>query len=153
MQDIEFLRLSEGFNGLADEQLAALAACVTHQTFQEGEKLFSEKEAARFLWIVKKGTVALRFDLPGRQTSSESTISTVGEKMMIGWSSLVPPYKYTLSSYCTSRTCEVVKLETACLNAIFEKEPRMGYQVKKHLIHVVGSRFQSLRPIPAVSAT
>ncbi len=149
MVDLGFLRQAEVFHRLDDDQLAAAATCCIEQVFQEGDKLFSEKEEAKHLWLVKEGLIDLRFDLPARPTAAENTISTISSKMLIGWSSLVPPHQYTLSAYCTSRTCSVVKMETELLVKLFQRDLRMGYLVKSYLLRVIASRFELLRKSPA----
>lgn len=151
MVDVAFLRQVEVFENLNDGQLKAIQQCCEEQDFQAGDKLFSEKEPASHLWLLKEGCVDLRFDLPGRPTSTENTISTIGENMLIGWSSLVPPFRYTLSAYCTSRVCKVVKMEKERLMKLFESDPRIGYLVLSYLIRVVGSRFQLMQHSPAAT--
>ncbi|MFZ5570004.1 MAG: Crp/Fnr family transcriptional regulator [Thermodesulfobacteriota bacterium] len=145
MVDLGFLKQAEVFSRLNDEELATVSTCCVEEEFQEGDKLFSEKEDAKHLWLLKEGLVDLRFDLPARPTAAENTISTLHPKMLIGWSSLVPPFKYTLSAYCTSRTCRVVKLDTAALVKMFQKDNRMGYIVTAYLLRVIASRFELLR--------
>jgi CRP-like cAMP-binding protein len=145
MTDTAFLRQAQIFLQLDDSQLARIIPCCSEQTFQNGEKLFSEREPAQHLWLLKDGAIDLRFELPGHETSQENTVSTISSTVVFGWSSLVPPQIYTLSAYCTSRTCTAVKIETAELNKLFDEDPRMGYLIKSYLLRVVGSRFHILQ--------
>ena len=159
MTDMAFLKQADIFQQLDDQQLAVIISCCSEQTFQNGEKLFSEKEEAKHLWLLKEGSIDLRFELPGHLTSRDNTVSTVNSAVVIGWSALVPPNRYTLSAYCTSRTCTVVMIETEGLLKLFEEDRRMGYLIKSYLLRVVGSRFHILQqsttetPFAKVSVT
>lgn len=140
-----FLRTVEVFKCLNDGQLAAIQDCCSEKEFLFDDKLFGEGEDANHLWVVSEGQADLRFDLPGRPTSMENTISVVTESMIIGWSSLVPPFKYTLSAYCATRNCKVVIIDKTCLIKRFENDPKIGYLVLSHMIQVVGSRFHQMQ--------
>ncbi len=98
MTDLDFLRSVEVFNGLDDGKLAEIREYCQEKEFRQDEKLFSEGEDATCLWIVQKGQVDLRFDLPDRSTSTKNTISSIFKFMTFGWSSLVAPNKYRLSA-------------------------------------------------------
>lgn len=151
MTDMAFLKQAEIFQQLDDRQLAAILPCCREQTFQNGEKLFSENEEARHLWLLKEGAIDLRFELPGHLTSRDNTVSTISSAVVIGWSALVSPNRYTLSAYCTSRTCTVVMVETEGLLKLFDEDRRMGYLIKSYLLRVVGSRFHILQQSTAAT--
>jgi len=61
--------------------------------FTNGQRLFKDGNPAKSLWVIAEGMVDLRFELPARKTSDERTISTLAENQILGWSSLIPPYK------------------------------------------------------------
>jgi (2Fe-2S) ferredoxin/signal-transduction protein with cAMP-binding, CBS, and nucleotidyltransferase domain len=145
MIGLDFLRTVEVFTGLDDHQLTAIQNCCVEKEFIFDNKLFGEGEKAAHLWVVIDGQVDLRFDLPGRATAPENTISAATATKLIGWSSFVPPYKYTLSAYCATRNCKVAKIDKASLTRLFEEDPRIGYQVLSRLIQVTGSRFQQMQ--------
>ena len=65
--------------------------------------------------------------------------------MIFGWSSLVPPFKYRLSAYCSSRTCKALKIERDCLVKLLEEDFQIGYIVMSKILAVVGTRFHQLR--------
>lgn len=151
MIDLDFLKEIEVFGGLNDDQLSSIQACATEEEFHQDEKLFSEKGDASCLWLVSEGCVDLKFELPGGRTTEDNTVSTISENMIIGWSSFVSPYKYTLSAYCASRTCRVVKVDTPSLREIFNQDPKIGYLILSYMLKVIGSRFQSLEHSPIMA--
>jgi CRP-like cAMP-binding protein len=140
-----FLQKIEVFQGLKERELTSLDPCCQEKSYRQNNKLFGEDEEAACLWAVKKGEVDLRFDLPGRDTSDETTIATITEGKCFGWSGMVPPYKYRLSAYCVSRTCQVILISREKLFQLFERDPRIGYVVMTNIATVIGTRFQKLQ--------
>jgi CRP-like cAMP-binding protein len=145
MADINELRQVETFQSLSDEELTAIGKLTIEKQHAFGDRLFKDGDSATHLWIVKEGTIDLRFDLPGRETSEESSLSSIGANKIIGWSSLVPPYKYKLSAYCTSAQCKVLLIERKILREFLSTHPKTGYQVMSAMLRVVGRRFQRLQ--------
>jgi NADP-reducing hydrogenase subunit HndB len=147
----DFLQSVGIFKGLDENQLSAVQRCCQEEQHKAGTKLFGEGEQASHLYIVKKGQVDLRFDLPGRTTSEKNTISSILEFKAFGWSSLVAPYKYSLSAYCSTQTCEVVKIERQRLTKLFSEDNRLGYLVLSNMARVIGKRFQKLEKLATAS--
>jgi CRP-like cAMP-binding protein len=145
MKTIENLNDVEVFKGLDPSQLSAIKDCCQVQTFTEGEKIFGDKENAHFLWAVVEGRVDLRFDLPGRKSSDEMTITTISEGKVFGWSSFAPPYKYRLSAYCSSKDCQLIEINKDKLIKVFDANPLIGYRVMTNVAKVIGTRFQQLQ--------
>ncbi|MFO7558605.1 MAG: cyclic nucleotide-binding domain-containing protein [Desulfobacterales bacterium] len=143
----DFLKNIDIFKALDDDQLTAIASSFHEREYKQGDKLFEEGEQASHIWIVAEGQVDLRFDLPGRSTSTRTTISTISERMVFGWSGLVPPHEYTLSAYCATRSLRVVRGTRDSLTALFQEDPEVGYRVMSNLIKVVGRRFQQVQAL------
>ncbi len=147
----DFLQSVGIFKDLDESQLTAVQGCCQAEQHKAGSRLFGEGEPAASLYIVKTGQVDLRFDLPGRTTSEKNTISTIMASKAFGWSSLVAPYKYSLSAYCSSRSCEVVKIDRQSLFKLFEKDHRLGYLVLSNLARVIGKRFQEIEKLASAA--
>jgi CRP-like cAMP-binding protein len=145
MDLIGFLGQVEVFKGLDSVQLKTLKPCCQVKMFKQGDKIFGEDEEAYFLWSVVDGQVELRFDLPGRESNVETTISKILPGKVFGWSSLVPPNMYRLSAYCTTPEVEVLQISRDCLVKLFSKDPRIGYLVMSNVAIVIGTRFQQLQ--------
>jgi len=145
MANYELLKRVEAFQNLSEAELTAIDSFSTEVQYQYGDRLFKDGDNADFLWIVKEGLIDLRFDLPGRDTSEESTLSSLSENQIIGWSSFVSPFKYKLSAYCVSSKCRVVKIDREKLREFLAANPRTGYQVFSVMLKVVGRRFQRLQ--------
>jgi CRP-like cAMP-binding protein len=145
MKVIDFLDKVEVFKGLDEAQLNLVQDCCRMKTFTDGEKIHAEGDEAAFLWSVIEGGVDLRFDLPGRKSSEEMTIATITEGRVFGWSSFVPPYKYRLSAYCSSRGCHLIEIDKSCLVKKFEAQALLGLRIMTNVAVVIGTRFQQLQ--------
>ena len=68
MELIELLKKSLLFSGLADADLAELAAITVRRTFRKGETLFSEGEDATGFYLLVAGSIKLcRLSPDGRE--------------------------------------------------------------------------------------
>lgn len=147
MAYLEFLKQVEAFHLLEDETLKVIETFCSHLQFQQGDRLFKEGDAAAHLWVVMEGVVDLRFEIPGRETSPESTISSVSENNILGWSSLVQPYLYKLSAYCDSPCCRVLLIDRQHLLAYLKENPKSGYLIFSAMLRLVGKRFDRLQTL------
>jgi CRP-like cAMP-binding protein len=145
MDGIDVLQRVEAFQSLSDAELSAIGRLADEKRFAKGDRLFKEGDPATHLWIIAEGIIDLRFDLPGRDTSAESTISSLSPHQIIGWSSLVSPYKYKLSAYCVSDRCRMMSLDGDLFWDFLKKHPATGYPVMAAMLRVVGKRFQALQ--------
>ena len=145
MAYLELLKRVDAFCALSDEELSVIDGFCTRKKFIHGMRLFKDGDSADHLWVVENGLIDLRFDLPVRETSEESTLSSVSENNIIGWSSLVPPHRYKLSAYCASDECTVVMIERERLLEFMKDNPGAGYKVLSAMLKVVGNRFERLR--------
>jgi len=145
MPTLDFLEKVEVFKDLNDEQLTVIQELCRVVEFKRGDRIFNTGDDPLYLWVVMAGQVDLHWELPGRSVAAEKTISTLAEAATFGWSSLVPPYKYRLSTYCASRTCKLIKIAKDALINLFEKDTAIGYEVMTGLLSVVGARFLKLQ--------
>ena len=145
MISLEFLENVQVFEDLNDDQLTQIQKYCQEAKFSRGDKIFATGEKPKYLWVVIEGQVALQWETPEAPAGSDSTITTLSESMIFGWSSLVPPYTYRLSAYCATRTCKVMQVDRDALIQLFENDEELGYKVMLKLLSVVGSRFLNLQ--------
>lgn len=142
---MDVLRRSEIFLGLSDEALNKIVNDVpcAARIFQAGEMVFDIGDPARELFIIEDGQVDLIITqpLPERQTRIKATIDTVWTGGTFGWSSLIPPYTYTLSARCMAAT-RVLALNGRELVRFFDREPVIGYEVMKALNQIISFRLR-----------
>lgn len=113
------------FDGLDQDQLELVAGCGKNVVIDAGARLFREGDPAETFFLVRKGLVALDAYVPNR---GQVTVVTVGPGEIVGWSWLVPPYRWRL----TARVVEAVhgvEFDGACLRRKCEEDPVLGYDV------------------------
>jgi CRP-like cAMP-binding protein len=152
MIEIQVLQQLKPFQDMNEDQLRKLQANCEEIVFQQGDKLFTQNDEALHLWIVREGSVDLRFELPDRRpTSSDMTVDGViveemaPEAKVLGWSCFVPPYKMRLSAYCVTNTCKIVRVLKSDLLQLFSQDSHMGYLFMLYMIKVVGFRFHQFQ--------
>ena len=151
MDDLNFLEKVEIFKGFNKDQLKTVKKGGQKKECLYGDRLFAEGEDADRIWLVMEGRVDLRFELPGRQTSEENTVFSITVAQTLGWSSFVPPFKYALSAYITTKTCKVLQITKDHLLECFEKDPRMGLMFMTNVAAIASMHFDQLLESASVS--
>lgn len=129
------------FDGLEPEQLELIAGCASNVGFAEGERLFREGDPADTFYLVRHGLVALDAYIPNR---GQVTVETVGGGEVVGWSWLVPPYRW----HFTGRAVEpvrAVQFDAACLRGKCDEDARLCSELLKRFSQVLVARLQATR--------
>jgi len=142
MQTIEELLSSHPFfAGLDADAMRLIAGCASNVHFVADELIFGEGgEASRF-YVIRSERVALQINSPAH---GPLIIDTMDQGEVVGWSWLVPPYRY----FCDARAVTPVSatvLDGACLRGKCEANPELGYQLLKRVAVVMYQRLQSTR--------
>jgi CRP-like cAMP-binding protein len=138
------------FKEFSSDQLNKILELCIVETFQQDQRLFTEGETAKDMWIVFDGGVELRFEMPNaKATTKDNMVSAhhneIPESQVFGWSCFIPPYKMRLSAYCTSRRCQVVKIDAEKLNKLMGSDTDIGFKMMGYLVQVVGYRFKQMQ--------
>jgi CRP-like cAMP-binding protein len=149
MVALEKIKKIQAFSGFSEDQLKAIQPFCQQIDYQRDDKLFTEGDEATHVWFIVDGQVDLRFEIPDRLTSAETTIDTVSVKdegaKTLGWSCFVPPHRMRLSAYCVSRHSRIVRVARSDIEQAFAADPQMGFRFMSHLVKVVGYRFQQFQ--------
>jgi CRP-like cAMP-binding protein len=150
MVTLELIEELHIFNNFNPDELNKLLDFCSQEEYQIGESLFLEGSPAKSLWIVMNGTVELRFEMPNaKSTTHENTLSShnkdLPESQIFGWSCFIPPYKMRLSAYCTSRRCQVLKIDATKLNKLMDSDAAIGFKIMRYIVQVVGYRFKQMQ--------
>jgi len=131
------------FAGLGLPDLVKLQARCRADKCGEGERITVEGQAAEDFFLLKEGRVELRYELPGRESTSDHALSVVEPGGAWGWSALVPPHVYTLSAYSIAPQCRFLRLKREDLLGLFESDWRIGYFFMRNLATIIGQRFNA----------
>jgi CRP-like cAMP-binding protein len=129
------------FAGLNAGAMRLIAGCASNVHFAEGEFLFQEGHEANQFWVIRRGRVAMQLESPGR---GAIVTDTMDEGEMVGWSWLVPPYRFFADGRAVTPV-SATALDGACLRGKCEADPELGYQLLKRVTSVMYQRLQSTR--------
>ena len=137
----EYLARHPTFDGLSDAHIALIAGFATLVKFEAGQKLFTRDEDAREFFIVREGRVTV--GVPSIEGESLE-IQTVGESSMLGWSWLIPPYRWSFDAVAIAPT-SVVAVDGARLRDACERDLRLGYELMKRFALLMAKRLNAAR--------
>ena len=129
------------FAGLGAEAVRLMAGCASNVHFAAGDYIFSQGEAASRFYVIRHGRVALEIHSPGR---GPLIIDTMEEGEVLGWSWLVPPYRYFGDARAVIPV-SAIALDGACLRGKCEADAQLGYQLLKRVTAVMYQRLGSAR--------
>lgn len=124
----------------ASERERVLASA--HQVaYADGERLFDPGQPAEGCWIVHSGQIALDVPIPGR---GDVVVQTVGPGDVVGWSWLLPPYRWHFGARAVGVTT-TTKLDTGVLQVLAQEDPSFGYSLVLTLSQAMLQRLQATR--------
>lgn len=121
--------------------LALVTGCAKTASFAANEALFREDVPADWFFLVRHGHVAIQVHSP---THGRFTLDTVGPGEILGWSWLVPPYRYEFDAIAHELT-RCIAFDGACLRAKCEADPAMGFDLLKRFSAVMTQRLRATR--------
>ena len=129
------------FQGMKEDHLELLVGCASNVRFNEGEFIFRVGEEANRFYLLRHGKVALEIFSP---ESGPLTILTLGEGEILGWSWLVPPYRWKFDARAVELT-RAIALDGKCLREKSEKDCCLGYELLKRFAHITEQRLEATR--------
>lgn len=135
----KILREHPFFKEMDDASLKTLSGCAKNECFKAGEFIAREGEKADKFYLIRTGTVALEFDAPGR---GPIIIETLHAGEILGWSWLVPPYKWSCDLRATELS-RVVSLDVTCLRKKLDKDHSLGFDLYSRFTTIMARRLRA----------
>lgn len=136
----EKLRFFPFFAGQDEYMLKEIAYISEEITLNPGEWLFHQNDPALHLYVVLDGAVSLALAIYLNGTGEKiEKLGSVGRGEILGWSSLVNPYIYTMGVHSNTKT-QLIKIKAGALRQLMEDNPKYGYYLLKNLIEVITER-------------
>jgi CRP-like cAMP-binding protein len=129
------------FAGLAPCHLKLLAGCTSNVRYEPEAFIFREGEEANTFLVLRQGEVAVEVFTAER---GPVRIETLGVGDLLGWSWLVPPYRWHFDVRAVEMT-RAIALDARCLRQKCEEDHDLGYQLFKRFSHVIEQRLQATR--------
>lgn len=126
---------------LEPRYIALVAGCASEVRFDPGTVLFRQGEDAERFYLIRHGRVAV--EVP-TAASGALTIQTLSGGDVLGWSWLIPPYRWHFDARAVDIT-RAVALDGTCLRTKCESDPALGYEFLKRFLNVLEDRLQATR--------
>jgi CRP-like cAMP-binding protein len=127
--------------GLTPEEAAEVMALGKRVLLSSGAELFHLGQNAEALFVLQRGRIRLTLPMQVRGRDEDILVEERVPGDTIGWSALIPPYRFTLTASAPLET-EVVTLSREALKAHFAEHPSVGQAVALNLAEVIGQRLQ-----------
>lgn len=113
------------FKDMDGKSLKTLTGCAKNERFEAGEIIAREGEDANKFYVIRAGTIAIEFNVPGR---GEIIVETLSEGEILGWAWMVEPYTWS-SDVRAKELTRVVSLDVACLRKKLDKDHTLGFDL------------------------
>jgi CRP/FNR family transcriptional regulator, cyclic AMP receptor protein len=127
--------------GLNPRYLHLLTECASLEHFAAQQMIFEEGGPADRFYLIHTGLVALQTFVPGHGVT---TIQTLGTGEALGWSWLVPPYRWHFSAVAVEPV-EAVSICAPMMKDRMEENHDFGYAILLQMGPVMLERLQSTR--------
>ena len=121
--------------------LPFLAECAEQKTFDPGHYVLREEESANHFYLIQQGSVALGTFVVGR---GFTTIQTLGDGELLGWSWLIPPYHWHFNAMVV-QTTQAIVFDANRIRQKCEEDHDFGYELFKRVALTVGRRLRATR--------
>lgn len=137
----EFLRRYSHFSQLSPESLEKLAGMADEQTVAAGQGIFAESDPADHLYLIVRGEVNLACELGSGEFR---VVDTLVDGELVGWASLVEPYRCRTCSTAVKET-QLVRFNAAKLRQLCEVDHVFGQRLLTQVARMLSSRLKSAR--------
>lgn len=129
------------FSSMPSSSLRRIAHHVYRTEFAAGETIFTEGETADRFFLIRRGLVKLSIEVSGR---GQVDVETLGADAALGWSWLMPPYRWHLTASAVEHTSTLV-IDAATLRALMAGDPVLGYELMRRFAAIIFDRLQATR--------
>jgi CRP/FNR family cyclic AMP-dependent transcriptional regulator len=137
----DYLPTHAFFSGLSEDYVKLLSEFATEKHVGKGEVLFQQGRSADKFYLVRKGQVSVQ--VPAL-VGPPLELQLLGENQMLGWSWLIPPYRWNFLARAVEDS-ELIEFDGAAILARCEEDPKFGYELFKRFTGLMSERIDSAR--------
>lgn len=127
--------------GMEAPQLDELARAASEVMFPARHRIFADGDYADKFWLIQSGHVALDVPVPG---AGLAVIGRVGLGELVGWSWLVPPYRWAFGAVCVTEV-RAFQFDAPAVRNRCAADPAFGGELARRLFQVAAPRLQGAR--------
>jgi len=141
MIDYKELTKIEILASMPPEDLILIAEISTEENFKSDDIVFAEDASANKLYLLKEGRIGIFMEIPANRKMLIEKVESGG---VFGWSSIIPPYKYSSTAQCIEDS-KVVSVDGKRLKGLFLKNCRFGYIFMEHIADIMSLKLKLTR--------
>ena len=142
MENLERILTEHPFlAGIDSEYIKLLVGCASNVVFRPGEFIFREGDEANAFYFIRHGKVVVETFVPQK---GPVVIQTREEGEILGWSWLVPPYRWHFDARAFELT-RAIALDGKCLRDKCESDHGLGYELMKRFTLIIAERLEATR--------
>ncbi len=135
------------FKGLPAKFQKTILQYASEVTIPKGGEVFTNGAKAECFFLILKGKVNLLAEEQDVRFDTESNmgiLQTLGPGEVVGWSWLIPPYRWRFYAVPVTDT-QLLVIDGVGLRKKMEKDHELGYEIYKRLVPVMNSRLIASR--------
>jgi CRP/FNR family transcriptional regulator, cyclic AMP receptor protein len=129
------------FQDFDDATLNLILPCVSARTYDAGQYILRDGESADSFYLLRHGTVAIELAAPPR---GRLVLQTLTEGDLLGWSWLVPPYRWSFDARAVSLVRSLV-FDARRLRALCQDNHEFGFMLLQRYVRVMAARLTAAR--------
>lgn len=133
---------SELLNGLSSAEAEQVLELGTKVIVPAGTSLFQLGDPADRLFLVERGRIKLTLPMLVQGRDENVFVEERGPGQAVGWSAVIPPYRFTLTATAALLDAVVIALPREALLKYFAANPAAGQRIALNLAVVIGHRLQ-----------
>lgn len=137
----EYLSTHAFFSGMDASFLKFLSNSVTELQVEQGGVLFQHGNRADKFYLLRNGQVSIQVPAVMGPTLE---IQTLGENQMLGWSWLIPPYRWSFQARALEDS-DILEFDGSAILARCEQDPKFGYDLFKRFAALMSERLDAAR--------
>jgi len=142
MENLERILTEHSFlEGLDKKHIQLLVGCASNVIFKAGDFIFREGEPADSFYFIRHGRVLIESYIPQK---GPIIIRSREEGEILGWSWLVPPYRWHFDARAVELT-RAIALDGKCLREKCREDHDLGYEVMKRFVLIISERLEATR--------
>ncbi|MFQ5545270.1 MAG: Crp/Fnr family transcriptional regulator [Acidiferrobacterales bacterium] len=137
----DYLSTHAFFSELDDNFMKFLSDSVKELRIKKGDVLFQQGERADKFYLLRNGQVSVQVPALMGPTLE---IQTLGEDQMLGWSWLIPPYRWNFQARAVEDS-DLLEFDGSAILARCEEDPKFGYKLLKRFAALMSERLDAAR--------
>ncbi len=137
----EYISAHDFFSGLNQDVIETLSDFATERHVSAGEALFQQGKPAEKFYLLRNGKVSIQ--VPAL-VGPPLELQILGESQILGWSWLIPPYRWNFQARAVEDT-DVIEFDGSAILARCEKDAEFGYELLKRFTGLMSARLEAAR--------